>query len=270
MSHYFLLSGYPNLHTNGRFRDSAAKLNIELKTLSPDSTDIPEAKAVLLRLGVTSFNQGLKLAQKLENQGSKLINCLKTVQLCKNKWDCHQHLSAANIPQLETALIKQEEELINLKYPLVLKTLYGSKGVGVHLCQNLSEALEHFRNYQKSGYYLLQQDYLQDARELRVFTVGEKIRAVVGREKADGDFRANWHRGGSYSNRPNSLSSQDNQTINSVINALNLDYSAIDLIEEKGEWKVLEVNDSPGLEGIEKVLNLDLATEIIQHMLKNS
>ena len=237
--------------------------------MSPKNSTPPPCDGALLRLGLSHLDTGLKLASKITAQGKPVINSPVAVAYCKNKWTCHQELEMHDIPQLFTKLIRNADELSDFEFPLILKSLFGSKGVGVHLCHNIEEATQQLDHHSRSDYLLLYQPYMHKAQELRVFVVGDKIVASVERYAAEGEFRANWHRGGKYITHQHCTPELEELSFK-VMKALQLDYAAIDFIHDGEKFCVLEANDSPGLQGIDEALGIELAPLILELLVQKS
>jgi len=264
---YFLITAHPLLYSNERFCESAKKMGLHLTTQHPNSANLPSPSAALLRLGISFMNQGIRLAQHFESSDIPVINSSSSTALAKNKWDTYLTLKKNNVPHIKTQLISQQKNKkipdTTFSFPLILKTLYGSKGVGVHLCHSNNDMIELISQYGAHGYKVLLQPYIQAKRELRIFIVGQEACVTVEKKSAATDFRANWHQGGNMTEIKN-IDSHIYDLAKTTMSLLGLSYAAIDLIENDEGVFVLEANDSPGLKGIETITGRDLATPILQ------
>jgi RimK family alpha-L-glutamate ligase len=261
-----LITGYKNLVSNQSLHKAAQKLNVKLIDFHPASKSLPLCDGVLMRLGVSFHEVGVKMAERLEELKIPVINSASSIKISKNKWSTYQKLQESKLPQLDTELISYKEDLYAPleDYPKVLKTLYGSKGIGVHLCHSPEEALLNAAPYFSSGYKVLLQNYLENPRELRAFFVGDDF-IFIEKEKAPGDFRANWHLGGGQ--KEIKASTQLESLSRDCAKVLGLSYGAIDFLETAEGLYILEANDSTGLEGIENLTGKDLASGILRLLI---
>ncbi|EIL95797.1 ribosomal protein S6 modification protein [Rhodanobacter sp. 115] len=154
--------------------------------------------------------------------------------------------------------------------PHVIKLNEGSQGTGVVLAEKRSASqsvVEAFRGLYAN---FLVQEFVAEAKgcDLRCFVVGGKVVAAMQREASPGDFRANLHRGGSASAAV--LSAAEKRIAVRAAGALGLGIAGVDLLRSHRGPLVLEVNASPGLEGIEAATGVDVSTCIIEHLERNT
>lgn len=148
--------------------------------------------------------------------------------------------------------------------PLILKLLEGTQGMGVVLTDSKKAAESVLDAFSGLDANLLIQEYIKEARgeDLRVFVVDNKIVASMLRKAKDGEFRSNLHRGGT-SQRAR-LSKEERSAAISAAKALGLSIAGVDILRSKRGPLIIEVNSSPGLEGIEHATKLDIASKIIE------
>ena len=172
----------------------------------------------------------------------------------------HTQLSGAEVLP-KTAIRKMAE-------PLVIKTLNGSQGIGVVLAERASNAVAILELLKEAGVPVLLQDFVEEARgkDIRCFVIGDKVVASMQRIGPEGEFRANFHRGGSANKI--TLSEDEKQIAIKAAKALGLAVAGVDLIRSKQGLLVLEVNASPGLEMIEKTSGVNVALEMILFLEK--
>ena len=135
------------------------------------------------------------------------------------------------------------------------------------------EAQEHDMrviNYLRCYMNILVQEYIKEAQgaDLRCFLIGGKVIAAIKRQGADGEFRSNLHRGGKATKVK--LTPEERSTAIRAAKAMGLRVAGVDLLRSNHGPVVMEVNSSPGLEGIEKVTEIDVAGQIIEYIAKNA
>jgi len=150
--------------------------------------------------------------------------------------------------------------------PLVVKLLEGTQGIGVVLCETAKAAesvIEAFRGLDAN---ILVQEFIKEAKgaDLRAFVVGDKVIASMMRQGAPGEFRSNLHRGGSASRIK--LTPEERSTAVRSAKAMGLRMCGVDLLRSNHGPVVMEVNSSPGLEGIEESTGIDVAGKIIAYI----
>jgi ribosomal protein S6--L-glutamate ligase len=180
-----------------------------------------------------------------------------------------QLLHNQGIPVPKTAVVSHPHRLLQAiqavgGLPVVLKMRQGTQGRGVVLVRTF-RAAQHahsiLNDYQQ---YTLVQEYIAEAknRDIRVIVVGDRVIATMERKAPPGDFRANLHRGGSA--KPLHLDKQTKELAIKAAQVHGLQFTGVDLIITQDGPAVMEVNSSPGLNGIEKTTGLDVADSVIQ------
>jgi ribosomal protein S6--L-glutamate ligase len=154
--------------------------------------------------------------------------------------------------------------------PLVIKLLEGTQGIGVVLAETYQAAKSVIEAFRGLDANILVQEYIKEAggADLRCFVVGDKVIAAMKRQGAEGDFRSNLHRGGSATKIR--LTPEERSTAVRAAKAMGLRVAGVDLLRSNHGPVVMEVNSSPGLEGIEKATGLDVADKIIEYVEKNA
>jgi ribosomal protein S6--L-glutamate ligase len=151
-----------------------------------------------------------------------------------------------------------------LGYPFIIKVIEGTQGVGVHLVKSKKEAHEMFEAFFASRTQILLQEFIEEfkGKDLRVFVVGDKVVASMMRVAGEGEFRSNLHRGGMGYNVE--LTAQEKEMAVKAVKILGLNVAGVDILRSKRGPLIIEVNSSPGLEGIEGVTKVKIAEEIIR------
>ena len=148
--------------------------------------------------------------------------------------------------------------------PLVIKLLEGTQGKGVVLAETNKAAESVISAFKSLKANILVQEFVKEAegRDVRCFVIGNKVVAAIERVAAPGEFRANLHLGGSAGLVK--LSSAEKKTAIYAAKAMDLKVAGVDIVRSKNGPKVLEVNSSPGLEGVESITGIDLAALMIE------
>jgi ribosomal protein S6--L-glutamate ligase len=153
---------------------------------------------------------------------------------------------------------------------VVIKLLEGTQGIGVVLSETPKSARSVIDAFHGADIAILVQEFIKEAEgtDIRAFVVGRKVIATMERKGADGEFRSNLHRGGTSSKAI--LTPGERATALKAAKAMGLNVAGVDMIRSARGPLVLEVNSSPGLEGIEKTTNTNIAREIIAFLEKNA
>ena len=229
--------------------------------------------AVIPRIGPSLTYFGTAVVRQFEMMGVYCINGSKAITRAQDKLHCLQILAQQGIGLPTTACAHSTvftKELIKQVggAPLVIKLVEGTHGIGVVLAENKISAtsvIETFRNLDED---FLVQEYIKEAKgaDLRCLVVGKKVVAAIKRQGPKGEFRSNLHRGGEALKVQ--LSREECTTAVKSARKLGLHVAGVDILRSKKGPVVMEVNASPGLEGIEKVTGKDVATSIIKYIEK--
>ena len=181
-----------------------------------------------------------------------------------------QALVAAGLDVPDTALCYnlREVRLAALRmggYPIVVKMLESTHGVGVALAQSLFQLERIAEGFLQLQGRVILQEYIAESqgRDVRAFVVGNRIVAAMERRAQPGEFRANMHRGATAT--PIELDPADQTTVLTAAGTLGVEIAGVDLIPSRHGYLLMEVNASPGLEGIETTTNVDIAGAIIDY-----
>uniref|UniRef100_UPI000E5CD91C ATP-grasp domain-containing protein n=1 Tax=Haemophilus parahaemolyticus TaxID=735 RepID=UPI000E5CD91C len=238
---------------------------------SEQELQLDEYHAVLPRFGATSTEMGCYVLQHFEIKKTKVLNSAQAFRLARDKWQSLQLLAAYGLPIPSTSYIGELVESssqLALHFPsVVLKTLVGMQGTGVELYKETSTALNKLKMLKQVGEKALVQDFIAETRgqDIRAFVIGDQVVASMQRTAGNGDFRANLHQGGKAESIE--LTGEEKQIAIQATKAIGLDVAGVDLIRTKQGPMILEVNASPGLEGIEKVSGNDIAGMMVDYLL---
>ena len=284
-----ILSQKPELYSTRRVAEAAKEAGHEVRVLdylrcsmdiaahSPrvmvEGDEVGDFDAVLPRVAASANFYGTAVVRQFEMRGVYTVNTSQAILRSRDKLRCLQLLARKGIAMPVTAFghsgteVKQLIETVG-GAPLIVKLLEGTQGIGVVLCETYQAAesvIEAFRNLQAN---ILVQEFIAEAKgaDLRCFVVGKKVVAAMTRQAPPGEFRSNIHRGGQGSKAK--LTPEERSIAVRAAKAMNLRVAGVDMIRSKHGPLVIEVNSSPGLEGIERATNVDVAGAIIRFIEK--
>ncbi len=231
--------------------------------------------AVIPRIGASVTSYGTSVLRQFEMMGvytliesvalSRSRDKLRSLQLLSRKGIGLPVTGFANKPGDTKDLIKMVGGS-----PVVIKLLEGTQGIGVVLAETNKAAESVIEAFMGLKAAILVQEFIEEAggSDIRCLVVGGKVVAAMQRQAAEGEFRSNLHRGGSASLVK--ITPQERATAVSAAKILGLSVAGVDLLRSKRGPLVMEVNSSPGLEGIESASGKDVAGIIIAHVEKNA
>jgi ribosomal protein S6--L-glutamate ligase len=232
------------------------------------ATRLPRIDAIIPRIGASITHYGLAVVRHFEGLGVVTTASSTAIALSRDKLHSLQVMSQAGLPIPRTAVIAVPEALYSAIHavggsPVVIKLIQGTQGRGVFLVPNLATAAAVFERLRGAKKQALVQEFVAEAdgKDLRVIVVGNRCVAAMRRMAGIGEFRSNLHLGGSAV--PVSLDNETEQLAIAAVRSHGLDVAGVDIIHSKRGPLLLEVNSSPGLEGIEGVTKVDLASEIV-------
>jgi ribosomal protein S6--L-glutamate ligase len=207
-------------------------------------------------MGVTSVNESVAISRSRDK--------LRSLQLLARKGIGLPVTGFAHDPRTTEALIDQVGGA-----PLVIKLLEGTQGVGVVLAETRKAAESVIEAFRGLNANILAQEYIKEAggADIRCLVVGGKVVAAMKRQGKEGEFRSNLHRGGTAS--VVKITPEERSTATRAASILGLNVSGVDLLRSNHGPVVMEVNSSPGLEGIERATGKDIAKLIIEFIEKS-
>eukprot|EP01029_Cantina_marsupialis_P008448 TRINITY_DN20007_c0_g1_i1.p1 TRINITY_DN20007_c0_g1~~TRINITY_DN20007_c0_g1_i1.p1 ORF type:complete len:333 (-),score=88.74 TRINITY_DN20007_c0_g1_i1:203-1201(-) len=275
-----------------RLVEECEKRDIHIKVVSPEMVDlivtkpsdssirlsgevVPLPDFVIPRMGSATTYFAFAILRHLERLGVILLNSSHSIEIVKDKLYTQQILAASNLPFPKTMLVKYpiDADLVGkqIGFPLVMKTLSGSQGVGVLMLDNkehFKDVLQLTKNLKASANIILQ-ELVKDSigRDLRVFIIGGRVVASMERKSSNESFKANFSAGGT--TVKHKVSSLAERISLECARLLDLDVAGVDLLFDGDSFKICEVNSSPGFEGLEqahKDEGLDVAKELIDYV----
>ncbi len=231
--------------------------------------------AIIPRIGASVTFYATAVLRQFEMMGVYCVNESVAISRSRDKLRALQLLARKGIGMPVTGFAhstKMSSELIKLVggAPLVIKLLEGTQGKGVVLAETEQAAESVIDAFRDLDEYFLVQEFIKEAQgaDIRCFVVGGKIVASMMRTAKIGDFRSNLHRGGSAEKVK--LTPEERKSAIRAAMAMGLNVSGVDILRSKHGPLVIEVNSSPGLEGIEKATGTDVAEEVIKYIEKNA
>lgn len=236
-----------------------------------DGKRLPRYDVVIPRIGASITSYGCAVLRQFETLGTYCVNGSSGIAASRDKLHAHQVLSAQKIGMPTTAFAASPKDTSNLislvgTAPLIVKLLESTQGKGVVLAETKKAAesvIDAFRGLKAN---FLVQDFVKEAsgEDIRCFVVAGKVVASMRRTSAGDDFRSNLHRGGTAESTK--LTPLERKTAIKSAKAFNLDLAGVDLLRSNDGPKILEVNSSPGFEGIEGASKKNLAGLLFDHI----
>ena len=230
---------------------------------------LPHFDAVIPRIGASITFYGTALMHQLETMGVFCVNEAAGITRARDKLRSLQLLAEKGIALPSTGFAHSFDEIKDLIKmvggpPLVIKFLEGTQGIGVILAETHKAARSVLEAFLGLKVNIMVQEYIQesDGADIRCFVVGDRVIAAMKRQAASEEFRSNLHRGGSA--MVVKMTEEENNIALLAAKTIGLNVAGIDIVRSNRGPLVMEVNASPGLEGIEKTTNIDIASHIIQ------
>ncbi len=282
-----ILSRGPRLYSTRKLREAAEKRGHKVKVLDtmkfalyieagqPDLTfggkPLSTYDAIIPRIGTSITFFGSSVVRQFEQMGTYCLNTADAILASRDKLASMQELSSHNVGIAETAFVRNPTDVLKAIQamggaPVVIKLLQGTQGIGVILAETnkVAEAIIETLGAVKQN--VLVQKFVAESkgRDIRAFVVGDRVVAAMRRTAAGQEFRSNVHRGGN--TQAVTLDPEYERTAVKAAQILNLSVAGVDMLEGKDGPVIMEVNSSPGLEGIEGATGVDIAGEIVQFM----
>lgn len=236
--------------------------------------DLPCYDAVIPRIGASVTFYGCAVLRQFEVMGVRPLNESVAITRSRDKLRSLQQLAKNGVGLPVTVFAHRTsnpEDLIAMVGgpPVVIKLLEGTQGIGVILGETTGAAVSIIQAFGDVETDILVQEFVREAggEDIRCLVVGGKVVASMKRTGKPGEFRSNLHRGGKA--EPVKISSEEKKTAIAAAKAMGLNVCGVDMLRSKHGPVVLEVNSSPGLEGVEKATGVDVAGKIIDFLEEN-
>jgi len=287
----YILSRNEQLYSTSRLVEAAQEKGWEVKVLDflhltieiqkgelkihYKGVPIDAPNAIIPRIGASRTFYGTAMVRHFEMMNAFTTAGSLAIARSRDKLRSLQILSKHSVGMPKTVFASNRanvKDIIKLGggTPLVLKILEGTQGVGVVLVETQKAAKSVLDAFYGMNVNLLVQEYIEEAggADIRAFVVGGEVVGAMKRQGAEGDFRSNLHQGGSAV--AYKLNRKEKATALAAAKAMGLGVCGVDMILSNRGPLVMEVNSSPGLEGIEKATGVDVAGKIMDYIQKNS
>ncbi|MBK5096961.1 MAG: RimK family alpha-L-glutamate ligase [Gemmatimonadetes bacterium] len=282
-----ILSCSPNCYSTRRLREAADQRGHQVKVLStvkfaidleegaPDlyyhQERLPHYDAVLPRIGASITYFGTAVVRQFEQMDVWCANSSAGISNSRDKLRSLQILSRHHIGIPQTTFVRDKKDVLPAiervgGAPVIIKLLEGTQGIGVLLAESVKSAEAIVELLQSQKQNVLIQKFVSESKgkDVRAFVVGDQVVAAMRRVAQGQEFRSNVHRGGLA--EPVDLDEQYRETAVRAAQIMGLRVAGVDLLEGTDGPQVVEVNSSPGLEGIEGCTQLDVAGAIMDYM----
>lgn len=286
-----ILSRKPALYSTRRLTESAEgrghtvqvidylRCYMNISSLKPrvmyQGNPLEDIDAIIPRIGAPHTFYGTAVVRQFEMMNVFSANESQAVTRSRDKLRCLQLLARNGIGLPVTGFAHSTKDVQGLitsvgGAPLVVKLLEGTQGIGVVLAETQKAAesvIEAFRGLQAN---ILVQEYIREAggADVRCFVIGGRVIASMERRARPGEFRSNLHRGGTATKAR--LTPEERSTAVRAAKAMGLNVAGVDILRSNHGPVVMEVNSSPGLEGIERATQVDVAGKIIEFLEKHA
>jgi len=286
-----LLASNPNLYSNKRIVEAAEERGHEIHfvdikqcymNISSSSPEIhyrggiplSDVDAIIPRIKPAVTFYGCAITRQFDSLGAYCLNNAIAISKSRDKLRSLQELSKNKIPMPTTGFANSPvdtKEIINMVNgaPLVIKLLEGTQGRGVVLAETNKAAESVINAFKSLKANILVQEFIKEANgeDIRCFVIDGKVVGSIMRKASKGEFRANLHLGGKASGVK--ITAEERKIAINAAKAMGLVVAGVDIIRSKDGPKVLEINSSPGLEGIEEITEKDIAGMMIEAIEKN-
>ena len=279
-----MLARNPNLYSHKRIKEVAESRGHEFQIIDTlrcymniasrrpeiyyNGEKLPKYDAVIPRIGASITNYGLAVLRQFEVGGVFPVNESVAIDRSRDKLRSMQLLAREGLGLPVTTFAhdpKQTEEVVKLAggAPLVIKLLEGTQGIGVVLADTDRSAKSVIEAFRGAKVNILVQEFIKEAggSDIRALVVDGKVIAAMQRKGAEGEFRSNLHRGGSAQSIK--ISPEERSTAVRAAKTMGLNVCGVDMLRANHGPVIMEVNSSPGIEGVEKATGIDVAEKII-------
>tara|TARA_R110000868_G_scaffold410505_4_gene698854 strand:+ start:99527 stop:100432 length:906 start_codon:yes stop_codon:yes gene_type:complete len=236
---------------------------------------LPRYDAIIPRIGASVTFYGAAVVRQFEMMGTFSVNESVAITRSRDKLRSLQLLSRKGVGLPRTGFANKPDDIKDLikqvgNAPVVIKLLEGTQGIGVVLAESNKAAESIIEAFMGIKVNILVQEFIKEAKgaDIRCFVVGDKVVAAMKRQAADGEFRSNLHRGGTATLVK--LTKAERETALSAARVMGLGVCGVDILQAESGPVVMEVNSSPGLEGIEVATEKDVASMIFEYIEKNA
>jgi ribosomal protein S6--L-glutamate ligase len=231
---------------------------------------VPHADLVIPRIGASITNYGLAVVRQFDMMGVPVLNGAVAIARSRDKLRAMQLLTKKNIDVPKTVCARTPDSVeLALSFvggcPAIVKLQQGAQGIGTMIAETPQAVTSLLETLWAMGQDIILQEYIAESKgkDYRAIVVGGRVIAAMRRQAKAGEFRSNLHRGG-LGVRVD-MDKRYAQTAALAVKVMGLEVAGVDMLESRAGPKILEINSSPGLEGIERTSGVDVAGAIIAH-----
>ena len=232
---------------------------------------IPNVDAIVPRIGPTITFYGLAVVRQFESTGVLTTATSEAIARSRDKLHSLQVMSRSGLPTPNSTIVSSPNDILSAidiagGLPVIIKLIRGTQGRGVFLATAMHTVQSILRSVKLTREQILIQEFIQESRgtDIRVIVIGNRCVAAMTRKAAPGEFRSNLHRGGTAT--PIELDQHTRILASKAAQVHGLGFAGVDLVQSNRGPLLLEVNSSPGLEGIEKTTQVDVAAEVMRFL----
>ena len=282
-----ILSCAPNVYSTRRLKEAAEQRGHQVKVLNtlrfaidldrgnPDlyyrQQQLDTYDAVLPRIGASITYFGTAVVRQFQEMDVFCANTAHGILNSRDKLRSLQILSRHSIGLPRTSFVRDKKDVLPAIQrvggaPVIIKLIEGTQGIGVLLAESVKQAESIIELLQSQKQNVLIQKFVKESkgRDIRAFVVGDQVVAAMRRVAQGQEFRSNVHRGGVA--EPVELSEEYRETAVRCTQIMGLRVAGVDMLEGKDGPQIMEVNSSPGLEGIETCTGLDIAGAVVDYI----
>ena len=283
----FILSRNKNLYSTSRLVEAGNKLGHNVRvvdymrcymnitsrkpTIFYGGESLGKVDAVIPRIGASNTFYGTAVVKQFEMMDSYCVNTSEAIANSRDKLRSLQILAEAGINMPITGFASHTKDIEGViesvgSTPLIMKLLQGTQGQGIVLAETRKAAESVMSAFRQLDADIMVQEFIKESggTDIRAFVVGDEVVASMKRIAPEGEFRSNVHRGGTME-KVQLTSEEENMAVNAS-RILGLSIAGVDLMRSSRGPLILEVNSSPGLQGIESCSEVDVAEKIILHI----
>ena len=283
----FILSRNKNLYSTSRLVQAGNKRGYNVRvvdymrcymnitsskpTIFYGGESLDKVDAVIPRIGASNTFYGTAVVKQFEMMGSFCVNSSSAITNSRDKLRSLQILAEAGINMPVTGFASHTKDIEGViesvgSIPLIMKLLQGTQGQGVVLAETRKAAESVMSAFRQLDADIMVQEFIAESRgtDIRAFVVGDYVVAAMRRTANEDEFRSNLHRGGVI--EPINITEEESRMAIKASKILGLQIAGVDLMRSSRGPLILEVNSSPGLQGIETSSKLDVAGKIISYI----
>jgi ribosomal protein S6--L-glutamate ligase len=230
---------------------------------------LPRVDVVIPRIGSSITGYGLAVVNQFEMMGVPAVNSAGPIARARDKLRALQLLARSGIAIPRTVICRFRDEVVRAVelvggLPCIIKLTRGTQGVGVMIASSMAEVQGMLDTFWDLGQEILLQELVQESRgrDVRALVIGDRVVAAMRRQARTGEFRSNLHRGGE--GRAVVLDRSYAAAAVKAAKVIGLEVAGVDMLESRSGPKIMEVNCSPGFEGLEAATGVDIATLYVE------